>query len=289
MKLSTLAAVVILIVGRLGNGNAANLITNGSFESPDITSASYINFGAGNEPAGFEWKVATGNIDLAGPNPYVLFPPYDGIQAVDLNGLIRGSMYQDFTTTLGQLYELSFAYADNPLEGGDSSAEAKVTDLNSNGILLSTSVSHSTSTNSPVNGDWKTFSGTFSGSGGNVRLLFTSTSSSNGPSGGIILDDVRVLPASSMGLPGDYNQNGVVDVADYVVWRKDPANFGGDPAGYNTWRANFGMTAGNGSGAVSNISVPEPMAAHLLLLGLLAVGSCRYLPCATKSAGHWVD
>jgi hypothetical protein len=58
------------------------------------------------------------------------------------------------------------------------------------------------------------------------------------------------------GIPGDYNGNGVVEAADYVAWRKNPANFGGTPAGYNTWRANFGRTAGSGS--ASRGAIPEP-------------------------------
>jgi len=41
-------------------------------------------------------------------------------------------------------------------------------------------------------------------------------------------------------LMGDYNGDGNVGAADYVLWRKDPASFGGDPDGYNTWTAGFG-------------------------------------------------
>jgi hypothetical protein len=41
---------------------------------------------------------------------------------------------------------------------------------------------------------------------------------------------------------GDYNSNGTVDAADYVVWR----NSGGTPAAYTTWRNNFGATGGGG-------------------------------------------
>ncbi|MEX2546100.1 MAG: hypothetical protein WD316_13305 [Phycisphaeraceae bacterium] len=40
------------------------------------------------------------------------------------------------------------------------------------------------------------------------------------------------------GLEGDYNGDGVVDAADYVVWRKTD----GSAEGYNTWRTNFGAT-----------------------------------------------
>jgi len=65
-------------------------------------------------------------------------------------------------------------------------------------------------------------------------------------------------------LAGDYNGDGKVDAADYVTWRKNPAAFGGDPAGYNTWRANFGAgTSGTGAGpAVA--AVPEPLSLFAL-------------------------
>ena len=76
-----------------------------------------------------------------------------------------------------------------------------------------------------------------------------------------------------MGLAGDYNADGIVDAADYVVWRKDPAAFGGDPAGYNTWTTNFGRTSGPGSGLGAG-SVPEPaswLLGVLLLSGVVAL------------------
>jgi hypothetical protein len=68
------------------------------------------------------------------------------------------------------------------------------------------------------------------------------------------LDNIQlVAPAPS--LPGDYNNNGIVDATDYVVWRKvlgtTVAPFSGadgngngqvDHADYDVWRANFGKT-----------------------------------------------
>jgi hypothetical protein len=69
------------------------------------------------------------------------------------------------------------------------------------------------------------------------------------------------------GLSGDWNGDGSVDAADYVVWRKNPANNGGDPDGYNTWRQNFGQSAGRGSSLLdANHAVPEPMSLLLFLL-----------------------
>ena len=78
-------------------------------------------------------------------------------------------------------------------------------------------------------------------------------------SGGIL----NVAPV----LPGDYNHNGIVDAADYVVWRKTD----GSPAGYNLWRTNFGRTAGSGAAAIMNTAVPEPANLLLLLMGMLAI------------------
>jgi hypothetical protein len=63
----------------------------------------------------------------------------------------------------------------------------------------------------------------------------------------------------------DYNNNGVVDAADYPAWRKIPSLFGGDPAGYTNWKQNFAEPSpGSGNGG----TVPEPGA--MVLVGLFA-------------------
>jgi hypothetical protein len=73
-------------------------------------------------------------------------------------------------------------------------------------------------------------------------------------------------------LPGDYNNNGRVDAADYVVWRKTD----GQQAGYNLWRTNFGRTAGSGAGLASSAAVPEPYGLMLLIFAAACfVGVCR--------------
>lgn len=74
---------------------------------------------------------------------------------------------------------------------------------------------------------------------------------------------------------GDNNGDGKVDGADYVLWRHDPANYGGT-GGYDTWRSNFGAGAGSGSGQAS---VPEPSSAMLLVMVstlLVATNRNRY-------------
>jgi autotransporter-associated beta strand protein len=77
---------------------------------------------------------------------------------------------------------------------------------------------------------------------------------------------------------GDYNNDGKVDSADYVVWRRkigattltnrDPNNTGAvGQADYVAWRAHFGQTAVNASGLGDNLAsgnesaIPEPSTA----------------------------
>jgi hypothetical protein len=83
------------------------------------------------------------------------------------------------------------------------------------------------------------------------------------------------ITLNSAGVPGDYNGNGTVDAADYVLWRKNPAGNGGDPAGYNTWRTNFGRPPGAGSG-LSGGAVPEPSCVVLIGVALMvSIGGVR--------------
>ena len=91
--------------------------------------------------------------------------------------------------------------------------------------------------------------------------------------------DMMSLLLTSAGLPGDYNQNGIVDAADYTLFRQNdgtnnplPNDNGlGTPVGqahYDLWVANFGNT-GTGSGSAA--AVPEPATALLMIMALTIV------------------
>jgi Glycosyl hydrolases family 18 len=66
-------------------------------------------------------------------------------------------------------------------------------------------------------------------------------------------------------LSGDFNDDGSVDAADYVAWRKQ----GGTPDGYEQWRSNFGESSVNGGGVAARQFVPEPKALLLLIVNYL--------------------
>jgi hypothetical protein len=78
---------------------------------------------------------------------------------------------------------------------------------------------------------------------------------------------------------GDYNNNGTVDAADYVVWRNNlntTTTLPNDSTpgmvtqeDYNIWRSNFGVTAGSGSGLAQSATVPEPQSLWLCLSAII--------------------
>jgi hypothetical protein len=84
--------------------------------------------------------------------------------------------------------------------------------------------------------------------------------------------------------PGDFNQDGTVDAADYVVWRKTD----GTQTGYDTWRANFGTSLLAGSGvaipsAESLPAIPEP--ATQLIACIAAIGVSAAARRRTRKGG----
>jgi hypothetical protein len=90
----------------------------------------------------------------------------------------------------------------------------------------------------------------------------------------------KFFNVSTANPPGDYNHNGIVDAADYTVWRDHLGtnftlpNRGTGISGpvsasdYTTWRTHFGAVA---SGSASVASVPEPPTIVLCLWGTAAI------------------
>jgi PEP-CTERM motif len=110
---------------------------------------------------------------------------------------------------------------------------------------------------------------------------------------------------SAASLPGDYNDNGVIDAADYAVWRdalenggtlvNDPTPSSVDESDFLYWRDHFGQSLGGGAGSArrggsstaaspSQAAVPEPNTLAMLCVGsILGLAARRrfgsHLPC----------
>jgi hypothetical protein len=107
-------------------------------------------------------------------------------------------------------------------------------------------------------------------------------------------DSVALIPSGGTGFPrpapaqltGDFNHNGTIDAADYVLWRNtlgSTSNLAADGNGnrvvdgadYTLWRSQFGRNAGSGS-VMTDISthlaapIPEPATGLSLLAGFVA-------------------
>jgi hypothetical protein len=93
-----------------------------------------------------------------------------------------------------------------------------------------------------------------------------------------LLNLFNVEFVTSAGITGDYNNNGAVDAADYVVWREnlntnttlpnDSSPGMVTQADYDVWRANFGRTPGSGAVLGAGAQVPEPASILMLLAGM---------------------
>jgi hypothetical protein len=98
-----------------------------------------------------------------------------------------------------------------------------------------------------------------------------------------------ILLATPSVLEGDYNRDGAVNAADYIVWRSQLGTEGGgnliadgnrngtiEQGDYDVWRSQFGETRDSGAiGALTTTSVPEPVSWAMLLTGVLAMRTSR--------------
>lgn len=112
--------------------------------------------------------------------------------------------------------------------------------------------------------DWGTLAGTFSSI--NLPTLAAGQWDTSQ------LYNTGVLSVVPSPLAGDFNSDGTVDAADFVVWRKGLGTTyaQGD---YDVWRANFGRAAGSGQSIQGDLAtVPEPgLAVLVAFLSTIAV------------------
>src|SRR4051794_32651620 len=114
------------------------------------------------------------------------------------------------------------------------------------------------------------------------RLSNYGTGSSADGSRELYFDNLLI---TSPAVTGDYNRNGIVDAADFVVWRKTLGKTGSglaadgngsnsiDAGDYGVWRTRFGPTTTAAQSSASN--VPELNGAYLFLTGAIFVATIR--------------
>lgn len=75
---------------------------------------------------------------------------------------------------------------------------------------------------------------------------------------------VTAIVLTSDGLAGDFNADGAVDAADYIVWRKGLAS-----GNYDDWQFNFGRSLAAGAGAA--FTAPEPTGAAMIAVTIYII------------------
>lgn len=114
------------------------------------------------------------------------------------------------------------------------------------------------------------------------RIAFANALADIGSGNGALVTNVQAIGSVegvAAGLEGDFNDDGVVNLADYTVWRdnlgspdESALNGNGDGGGvtasdYDYWKARFGNTSNPGAAAIAG-TVPEP--SSLLILAAIA-------------------
>jgi len=126
-------------------------------------------------------------------------------------------------------------------------------------------------------------------SSGSLYVAATAINPLGRPARGAI-NGLQLISVNAAGPTGDYNGNGVVDAADYVVWRNTSgqgatppgsgadgnANGTIDSGDFNFWKSKFGNPV-PGAASGSSFAVPEPSSLTLLVVLLsVALGNSRH-------------
>jgi hypothetical protein len=275
-----------------------NLVVNAGFETVDLNSVSYYNapqiLNWGGIIPGFAYSHDLSGEqvpDFANGDPLVggghwYFSPGNGG-----NNSLANALTQDIDVSTGPTAEaiaggsgeFSISVFFNTFEDQADRGFVRADFLGDmdkalGNALVSTPVS-------PALAEWTKFSATGMVPAGTRKVHLSSWGEifvgSGGSADGYTDNiDFRILGEAAE-LDGDYNDNGMVDAADYVAWRdklgqsvtlpNDPTPGTVDDTDYTVWRMNFGTDAAALGVAAG---VPEPTSL-MLAAGAVAVPFCR--------------
>ena len=192
MKTSALLAFAAAFAAAIHSASA-QLIVNGSFETPDTRTYMYIYAGKNTLAP---WVVGSPYVEVgdAVGNGFITGAAFEGVQMLDLHGRLT----QAFATTPGSLYTVTFAYTDNPAEPSVSGpASARVRLFDGLGDRLNQTFTHTGAVSNDFH--WTVFNGQFTAVTNTTKLEFTPlTTVPGGAPGGIMLDAVQVFEGASV-------------------------------------------------------------------------------------------
>ncbi len=274
-----------LQIDRFNTTVSSNLLADPSFETAAIP--------ASNGTGG--WTIFNNSFRETGP-----VVPQDGLTALKNFGPFSGTpnasgAFQNVPAAPGQQFEGSvWAYSpsDDSILGQENFTNVTLQFLNTAGSVIG-SVNFSPGTNQKdtpifdgrdpnmVQDQWIQYTVNAVAPAGTAfvrqSLFFIQLNNQGGAAWFDNASLVRLTAAAPV-VAGDYNNNGVVDAADYTRWRDGgPLQNEGVTIGFNTpedytfWKSRFGATSG--SAAVSSAAVPEPSTWTLGILAALAIAA----------------
>jgi hypothetical protein len=186
-----LVALACAAASLSGAGHAANLITNGSFENPNIVaSGTYALYPTGSTTVtGWTMLGLPGELVQLTPDTYLGLKASDGRQWLDLTGITgydKGVKSDSFTVVPGSVYTLNFDVG-NYLPFGGSTLGVSI---NGGAEQLFTNTSLAVTATNPMN--WASFSLSWVATGSTASVSFLGRA--NGAlsnNSGIGLDNVR--------------------------------------------------------------------------------------------------
>jgi hypothetical protein len=243
----------------LSSGFADDDIGLFELEGWTFTTATFDAIASGN-PQLAEFTKSTGNFAIADSDAYTtgeLGAGFGGptilqTPAISLTGLAADTLKLQFDsawrTSGDQTAEITVQYGNG--------AEIPVLNWHSNSADANF---HATNLNETVNLD---LDNPANATTAVVRFKYTGTDNWFWA-----IDNLKIGTAA-ISLNGDFNSDGSVDAADYVVWRNGLGTTH-TPDQYDVWRMNFGRTAAASGQSLHN-AIPEPVTIPLAILALVA-------------------
>lgn len=202
MKFVTKRTLVFSALIFMGTtARAANLITNGSFETPTVPVGSFSNFNSGSTAitgwtvVGPQVSIVSGSYTSGG----LSFPAEDAVQWLDLTGFISNTaegVEQTVATTGGTTYNLSY-FVGNQVAPSVGYGTTSTVEVVVNGSVLQTSTNSCCAGSTTQN--WEQFQTSFVATSSSTLLEFLNEDPSTDNTNG--LDNVMLTVGGTSSVP----------------------------------------------------------------------------------------